>query len=92
MNERSSNKMTNDQLDNVVVNARKIGAIVLACIPFPNPKDYFLAKVLCKCASDEYVVWTFNYADGGFHNGHYFQDLSNAIEKLNELIIELGYQ
>lgn len=75
---------------NVAQKADEMGARLLACIPFPKPNGY-KAKVLCFTAEREYVVWTYDARDGSFHDEYSFRDLSNALDKLKELVIRVGY-
>lgn len=72
--------------------AQHMDAALLACIPYPNPRDWNLSKILCHTANDEYVVWTYNAIGGGFHQGHYHRDLRDALNTLAEKMAELTAQ
>ena len=78
-------------IEQAIKNATNMGLTLYACIPFPNASDSHLFKVLCG-AKNNYVVWTFNSQDGGFHHGHYHRDLSNALQDLTITLIELGWE
>lgn len=66
------------------------GHKILAAVQYPNPADSYLAKVICKSGiSGEYVIWTFNVTDKGFHNGRYFKEFADCFGEFSLLISEL---
>jgi hypothetical protein len=55
------------------------GAVLIALKP--KPGDRRLYTVLCFWPmKNEYVVWTYNHADGGLYTGHYTERFEVAFQ------------
>lgn len=69
--------------------ARKHGHTLFGAVQHPNPKDAHLVKVMARSASDEYVVWTFNVQDRGFHHGHYSKTFTDAFKSFTAALYQM---
>lgn len=82
--------LTRQLLNAAKTSAEKQGVSLLACIPYPHPGDANLAKVLCITSEhEEFVVWTYNMSNGGFHSGIYFADIRDAMTQLTLNTVEM---
>lgn len=66
---------------------------VLAACMYPHNGDSHLLAVICKVEKQErheYVVWTFNRYDRGFHNGRYSVSYADAVTKFHDRIGQMA--